>query len=235
MKYATEMINLFESSIKINLSKIPNLNYTDYMEKCLKEYFPTHKITKPTGAFYKSGKYFEKIFYFWHYNVLGFCSKEEIIDMFNMEGRWICPGRIIEENVPYYTTINLINVKKGKTIRKNEMGKTEFVTSVKDAIPTEEFPLSSFNDDSSLVIRNELKTQNVGGTAYKKNAAIIPELIKGSPEKNIIFLMTGIYQNEDWYEEAKYFASKAPSGKIVRVMNEKEYVEWSLRAFPIVK
>lgn len=225
-------MDIFDCGLKVNIPEESNWNYTDYIEEYLKEYHPDHNMVKPAGAFYKSGKYFEKIVYFWHYNVLGFSAKDEEEDIFNINDRWICDGRIIKENVPYYLTINFINMEKGRLISEEEMGKTEFVVSAKDAVPTEEFPLSSFNADGSLDIRVELKTQNVGGTAYKKNEAIIPELINGAPEKNIIFLMTGFYQKEDWYEVARYHADQTPEDKIVRVMNEREYVEWSLRAFP---
>jgi hypothetical protein len=241
-KGVEKMSDIFESN-HVRVQRVrTNWNDTDYVEQILKKYCPSHHITKDNNPTYDSGKYFERIVGKWCKKVLHFeyfsLSWDLNCPIFTENGEWEIPMRIFKTEVPYYSTLNRVYEKQGRELPRKKFSKTEFVFYAKDARPTAVFPISCFNDNGSLDVRVELKTQNVAGTAYKKNEAAIPELHFGSPEKNIIFLMTGNYYEKDHYDVAKYHAdrcNKKDENKKIVVMNEKEFVEWSLQAYPNTK
>ena len=231
-----DIFNITQSALEVVLEK-RNWNYTDFLEKKLKEYCPEHEIMKKNKPTYESGLYFEAVMCLWLSNVLNFeftplnAAVGDAIWGKQMEA--IVPKRTFKCQVPYMSNLSYMYQERGEILPLKKQSKTEYVMYVKDAIPTGVFPSSCFNDDGSLEVRLEMKTQNVSGTAYKKNEGSVPELCRGAPEKNIIFLMTGHYLTKDHYDVAKYMAEKCEGEKILKVMNEKEFAEWSEKAFPI--
>ncbi len=141
--------------------------------------------------------------------------------------------RILKKDVSMSTLENILNKNIGKLTNSYRRSVTEFVIEIWGAKPTEQFPLSSFDDDGVLRIRIECKTQTSVGSIDKKIPGCIFDLKYGSNQSNIILLMSGSYFKDYHYQEAKFYSSNSwvnkhcpiPEKNIV-VMDERDFVEW---------
>ena len=229
-------IDVFDQPLQTVKRK--NDNYTDYMESKLVQFNNSHVVEKSEDATYSSGIYFESINEKWFVEVLGFIPipssqsiHEPIMDIFSCD--FELPNRVVKRNVPFKSTLEYAYEWSGKINIKNKKRKTEFVLYSRDAKPTIDIPIKYFNKDGSLYVRVEDKTQNVSGTSFEKIKALVPELYNGAPEKNVIFLVTGFSMSDDNYLELKYLVSKCGNDKNILIMNEKQFVDWSLEALSI--
>jgi len=142
--------------------------------------------------------------------------------------------RVLRCRVPIKTTEEDVNKNTGKKTRIKRTSKTEFVIESADAKNTKIFPASAFDEDGVLRVRVECKTQTKAGSIDMKTMQCIFNLKQNSPEKNVIYLLTGEYQKDHHYETAKLFCEMSmthrtiskPRVENIVVMNEKDFVEW---------
>lgn len=214
-------------------------HYTGDMLKRLKE---NHNYTVYKSSNKNSnGKRFEKI-------VQIYLQKEYDFKIFDLEYRKedymeidifaeSMPLRILRKDVSMSTVEDILNKNVGNTTEIKRISKTEFVLEIWNAYPTEDFPLSSFDEDGCLRIRVECKTQSVEGSADKKIPGCIFDLRYGSEQSNIILLMSGSYYNDYHYQLAEFFSSDSwvnkhcpiPETNMI-VMNERDFTEWCCSA-----
>jgi len=210
-------------------------HYTGDMLQKLRE---DHNYILPTsGSNYQNGNIFEKIVQQYLIQKYGFqilsvndCKLNyHEIDMYSKKS----PLRILQKNVVMKTMEDVINENYGRITDKKRTSKTEFVLNILNPLATEEFSRTRFDADGALRIRVECKTQTRTGSIDKKIPGCINELKYCSDQTNIIFLMSGTYYSDYHYMEAEFYSSNSWSNSQchipqtnIRVMNERDFVEW---------
>ena len=220
------------------------VNYTNYIEDILKRYWPSHQLMERSGPLYKSGMIFEKSIKLWCEKVLDFQWEDKKgMPIFDLCCRDFTGYRIMKSSVKFFGRTNKIDRDAGYDVEDRNLCKTELCLYAKKINPTDIFPSEYYSDNGDLNIRVEVKTQNVPGTAFEKNTEKIESLYYGSPEKAIIFLITGKYIEPRHFRYARKTANKCNNGrsefgnlgKKIVVMDERDFVRWSIKTYGVTK